>query len=232
MKAKVLSILLACTVLSGMSVLSDDVIKTDAANKKINFVVYFGTSQLSQYGVPSSFIARYNVVTANVSNKFLNDFGITVQFTKPVSNYVVQGPSDLCKQDVQYFNALCHHAGASACSNAGPYHHSNAVLMCNSVFPRPRPYVNGLELYIDCTKMCYVNPDNSHQAILGMAFLNTNTILVRDNDYTKYVDVQNWLGDTQHTQYVTMTMVHEIGHLYGVSDHYDVALGDDRDYCI
>ncbi len=55
-------------------------------------------------------------------------------------------------------------------------------------------------------------------------------MVVRDYDYTVYE--QTWMGNYENVLWVSKTVAHEIGHLYGVEDHYGVVYGDDRDNCI
>ncbi len=208
-------------------------IDADAANRQLNLIITYGTSMTMQYGVPNAFYARYESVTAKVRNKYMYNFGISLNFTQPVQNFVVEGPGDSCRRGTNNFDALCQHASNYACSNDGPYHHTNCYYIRNVVFPRPRPYVNGVEVYMVSHRICNVADDGTHQGnILAMTYPGIMTMVVRDYDYVEVDNVTNWQGDTTNINYVSKTLAHEIGHLYNVDDHYDTQFGTVKDDCI
>ncbi len=231
MKKRMLALLMVlCMVGSLTSAVDDGIMRADAAEKTLNIVTTFGTSEVGQYGVPNAFMGRYDAITAKVADIYADRFGITINFSKPATNYVVSSPADQCKTGASTFDALCSHAANSACNVNGPFHHTNCGYMTYHLYPnsRQRPY--GLEMHITAVKMCAAEA-GQHFLVDGVTAPDYGTLIVRDNDYANVGGVSNWLGDTEHTQYVVQTMIHEIGHLYGVQDHYNNSLGA-KDNCI
>ncbi len=233
MKKRMLALLtVLCMVGSLTSAVDDEIMRADAAEKTLNIVTTFGTSEVGQYGVPNAFIGRYDAITAKVADIYADRFGITINFTQPAAYQVVSSPADQCKTGASTFDAPCYHASYSVCSDSGPYHHTNASYIKSVLFPTPNTEVYGLEMYITAVELCGVD-DGSHHEVYGVAFRNGGQTIIRDYDYT-YSDynVTNWLGDNAHIAYVAKTMAHEIGHLYYVEDHYDETYGNSKDYCI
>ncbi len=234
MKKRIKALLLAvCLITALPSSLRGNDMEAEAASRQLNLVVTHGTSMTVQYGVPNAFIARFNSVTTKVRNKYMYNFGISLNFSKPATNYVVTGDGDACRRETNIFSSLCQHAPSTSCRNSGPYHHTNCEYIKDGVFPRPRPFVNGVEVYMVSHQLCYVADTGYHQDnIFGMTYPGLMTMVVRDYDYSMVSNVNNWMGDTSHIDYISKTLAHEIGHLYGIEDHYDIIFGTDRDNCI
>lgn len=233
MKKRLLAVLVSLGVVTAFSgLLKDEGMSAGAAERTLNLVTTFGTSETSQYGVPSAFIGRFNVVTQEVSDFYSSEFGISVNFSKPASNYVVWSPADTCRRSTTP-DALCSHASNSQCTNTGPYHHTNCGYMLSELYPDGRELVYGLELHFTAVKLCAVESKfGEHIVVNGVTDCNEGTIIVRDMDYTMgNYNVQNWLGDTFHNAGVVAVTAHEIGHLYGIKDHYD-ASNTKNDMCI
>ncbi len=96
-------------------------------------------------------------------------------------------------------------------------------------------------MHITAARLCaaYTNPTTnvtSHERVFGYrgGIAGYDHIIVQDYDYTldDVYDVDNWLGNSTEIAYVSKTVAHEIGHLYGVEDHYNTLYGTDKDNCI
>lgn len=232
MKKRILAFAMAACMMGSLtSAVNESSMKADAAEKTLNIVTTFGTSEVGQYGVPSAFIGRYDAIAARVSYLYSARFGITINFSKPAANYVVSSPADSCKVGGAY-NTPCSHAPDSQCNNSGPYHHTNVHYIKSVLCPVPDSEVYGLEMYITTTNLCGVGTDGTHNYSVGVNFNHGEFMIIKDNDYVLVNGVTNWLGDTSNIQNVAKTIAHEIGHSYYVKDHYDVTYGDKRDYCI
>ncbi len=129
------------------------------------------------------------------------------------------------------FTFSCNCVVPSECNNLGPYHHTNAAYNLEEIFPNP--LTTRFYLHVTAASLCWKR-ESSHYAVEG---LNRHTstksrMIVFDNDSVKIHNVSNWLGDTNNIIYVTGTIVHELGHAYGVEDHYDIHYFDARDDCL
>ncbi len=239
MKNRVLkTIASVCMMVTMVSLLNEPCVKADAADRQLNIEVCFGTTETAQYGVPNAFTNRNDRITARVHSVYMAAFNIHLNFSQPDTNYVVSSPADTCRL-YNDFDAFCTHTTNSACMNANPYHCTNASHNVLNLF-WDKPTTGRRYLLITASKLCLGTTNSSGQQIHGEALgLNTGfaggeSMVVRDYDYVKEENahITNWLGNYENTTWVSKTVAHEIGHFYGVEDHYDTIYGDERDYCI
>ncbi len=84
-------------------------------------------------------------------------------------------------------------------------------------------------MYITATRLCSKDGTTHQDNIYGTHYSSNHTMIVRDTDYIN----QNVVSLYDYEIYlVCKTVAHEIGHAYGVADHYNTVYGDDRDNCI
>ena len=228
MKKKLLALILSlgfvtCVPASNM--------KTDAASRQLNIISTFGISETSTYYVPNAFMARYDKIADKVANVYQNNFSITLNFTKPNLGYVVESCADECRINSgnSNYDSWCLHVSNPYCKNSGPYHCTNRSVIKNDVFPSPNITSEGYQMHFTAVRLCNNNSNGTHGSINGTHF-SDGFILIRDTDYTKQTDVLN--PSYCDVVYVAKTVAHEIGHAYGVQDHYNVHYGDGRDDCI
>ncbi|MBE6856780.1 MAG: hypothetical protein E7500_05050 [Ruminococcus sp.] len=218
MKNRVLAAILSVCILTSVPASRNEV---SAASKQLNINTSFGVSETSVYGVPNGFTGRFSRIKGNVIGLYREAFGITLNFIVPNSGFVIESVADMCKSDsINGFDSLCDHCSASLCSNEGPFHCTNATVVKEDIFLSANNVRNAVQLHITATSLCAEN-NISHFGINGVCYpLSTDQcLIVRDYDYT-LVD-EPLINLTQYE--VTMaqkTLAHEIGHLYGVEDHY------------
>lgn len=204
-------------------------LKTDAASRQLNIISTFGVSETSTYGVPNAFLTRYNKIADKVSDVYWNNFSITLNFTKPSMGYGVTS----CAYECRYtsgngnFDSWCMHVSNPYCKNSGPYHCTNCAVIKNDVFPIPNNDMDGYQMHFTAVKLCNNNSNGTHGSINGMHYPG-EFILIRDTDYLH--ESHLYYGDYSVT-YVAKTVAHEIGHAYGVQDHYS-SPDDGNPYCI
>lgn len=231
MKKRITALLLCAGLLIPSDTFSKPELKAHSAGtRQLNIITVFGSSEAAIYGVPNAFNERFERIAAKVSGYYNAAFSINLKFSKPTTNFIVYSPADTCRgNNSTNIIQLCTHTTDANCNNNGPYHCSNCKVIKNSIFPLPRPNLNGVEMYITATKLCSKDGTTHHGNIMGMHYSSNHTMIVRDTDYT-YQSVIS-LYD-YYIKRVCKTVAHEIGHAYGVADHYNTVYGDDRDNCI
>ncbi|MBQ7013729.1 MAG: hypothetical protein IJN11_07440 [Oscillospiraceae bacterium] len=240
MKKRIKALMLAvCLIAALPSSLRGNDMEAEAAARTVKIWVTHGTTSTAKYGVPTAFIARYNRVTTKVKSYYSARFGININFVKPTTNYVRNGPADTCRFNSVNFNTLCTCRDKATCITTTP-HCTNAQHNLDELFSNI-PNSGGYFLHITAARLClaYTNPATnvtSHEEVYGLrgGWAGYDHMIVQDYDYTKTDEytVTNWLGNSTEITYVAKTIAHEIGHLYGVEDHYNTTYGTDKDSCI
>ena len=101
-------------------------------------------------------------------------------------------------------------SGVIACVN-GNLHHNNIYMFRNDL---PSYDANNMcAVYLTASTLCATN-NSSHFDVDGVTWPNSMACIVRDPDYDYSHD------DDNPYAYSRMVMVHEIGHLFNVEDHY------------
>lgn len=200
---------------------------TFAANRQIGVQVVFVASELGTYGVPNAFHNRYDYYSGRVYTFYRAMWEIRIDFKVPASGNVVISCVDSCLSGNSTYDAFCTHTTNTLCNNLGSLHHTNAQVIKNYLYPNPRPLSNYADLYVTSTRICSKN-SGVHNSLNGICFTTDKCMLVRDTDYTK----SYYSSASLDMYYVSATLVHEIGHLYGVTDHYNTYYGDARDDCM
>lgn len=210
--------------------------KTNAVSRELNIRVTMGNTETAQYGVPTAFQGRFNAISGKVFAVYRAMFGLEVNMYLPDTGYVVRSELDTC-QAGNYptgtrYDGYCTHTVNSDCAwngnSSDAYHHSNCDVLHDTLYPHPYS-TNYIDMHITAARMC-VYENGQHLKVYGVRYNGCNTILVRDSDHVRISNVG--LGDTTHFNWVTATIIHEIGHIYGVEDHYETPYNDSRDNCI
>lgn len=227
MKKRLLTMVICYAFLVLMLVTS---IPVYAASNQLNIVTTFGTSETSIYGVPNAFTNRFNTISSTVADIYLDRFGITLNFTVPSSGYVISSVADSCRASSTSgnYDSFCQHVSNQYCSNDGPYHCTNSGVIREDVFPLSGISSTPYQMHITATRVCNMNSNKVHGSINGMHY-SDKFILIRDTDYSK-MNAQTDLT-LYTTKYVAKTVAHEIGHAYGVEDHYS-SVDDGNPVCI
>lgn len=158
---------------------------------------------------------RYSNAVTHISNElgglkfiYLANFGIIVNYNTP-TQFISYG--DECP-NIQNGKCTCTidtNCDDSTVSNLKQYHHTN---MTNILLRRPLP--NMAESFTIVYTGYTTCKENSHAgALYGLAYPSRGLM-----------GISNSLGNTQETK----TLVHEVGHMYGVIDHYDDEEDDDN----
>lgn len=214
MKKRLLALILSCCIVP-LAFKTDDIDNAEAASRQLNIITTFDISETATYGVPNAFMSRFDEMTTKVANTYQNNFSITLNFTKPTTNYVVGSRAYECRAEAGYdYDSLCHHTIDEWCNNDGALHHTNYHIMKRNIMPTLSE--NAIDLHITAVRLCRVK-NGSHGQVNGVNF-NGECIIVRELDYIKETNVLNpSYCDVMHYARV---VAHEIGHSYGVQDHY------------
>lgn len=214
MKKRLLALILSCCMLA-LAFKSGYIDNAKAASRQLNIITTFDISETATYGVPNAFFSRFDAIATKVADAYRNNFSITLNFTKPTYNYVVSSFAYECRQQYNsYFNDICGHAINSNCSNSGPLHHTNYHVIKNDVMPTLSS--NAIDMHVTAVKLCRVRNGEHGELIPGVNF--GESIIVRDTDYTIETGVLN--PSFCNVVFYARTVAHEIGHSYGVQDHY------------
>lgn len=147
--------------------------------------------------------------------KFRGDFGafsINLNFTNLKQADVISTEMSKCltEYDNTNFNRYCGIVDA-LCSSS---HHTNVFKVRDDFFSKTGFNTsNCVAVYLSCGIFCHGN-NSAH----GNTFTAYDFLEVRDSDYVRY---NTSLADTKYINYTSEVLAHEIGHLYGVLDHYN-----------
>ncbi len=187
----------------------------ETSERNLNIVTTFDITETATYGVPNAFQGRFNSISTKVASAYAENFSINLNFTIPTTNYVLSSCAYECRQSSGNYNAYCNHAMSANCNNAGPLHHTNCGVIKADVADIPN---DGYNLHVTAVSLCNVDESTgSHGGINGMHY-SSRFILLRDYDYVKQTDVLN--PSYCDVTYVSKTLAHEIGHIFGVNHHY------------
>ena len=245
MKKLVLSLGISLSIINASYLNYKPNMEAYATARTLNVEVYTEGSEVAQYGVPGAFTTRFPLIASRVHTFYYGAATININFTNVNSNYHIWS-SDfyncLSNDGIASYNVFCQHNGGSSAglSYVCPTYHNSNINNIRYDFFDDYSY-NPLEkavVILTAGKMCNYTA-STHQTINGIHYSLDNQMLVRDYDYTKsiydYVNVIERGLDTydlNHIDYATKTLAHEIGHCYGIADHYGTYYGDARDYCI
>ena len=254
MKKRIISAILSLAVMfTAASSYSEPSQRAEATANTMNIIPYYDATTVVKYGAPSMFLTRFPYVANRVKGFYNAAFSIHLNFSPYGQNgsMVITTQMSNCLQDnnlSQYYDKWCQHYNSVQTDETMNlfctlYHHTNKYKVKNYMLDNYSfDSSNYVALYLTCGKICNYNAAKAqpHYDIYGCAFPSQNIMLVRDYDYTKNIyEYYNFFyrtiedkADTNHSDYVSKTLAHEIGHFYGAPDHYDITYGDDRDYCI
>lgn len=214
MKKKLLSLLLSLCVLTSLPASN-----VQAANRQLNVILRVGTSEFQIYGVSTYMTQRYDMIDAKVTSFYRAAFNIPLNLTSPAPGNVVTSVADSCKGNTTgLYDYYCGHCSNNDCSNTGSLHHTNTYVIKNDLYVFPHDSRNAAYVYLTPVKLCAA-PSTGHHEIYGITDTANKIMTVRDYDYVLQTEITN-MGEYDVT-FVCKTLVHEIGHLYGVKDHYN-----------
>lgn len=227
MKKRILALILSFCIVP-LAFKSSDFEKAEAASKQLNIVTTFDISETATYGVPNAFFSRFDEMTEKVANLYYKKFGIKLNFTKPEYKYVIGTCASECR--VNNYDSFCTHCTNANCSNSGPYHCTNSGVIKADVISKADSVTNAYQMHVAAVRVCNKSNGN-HGSINGMHY-SSGFMLIRDTDYTHPYTGPN--ASYCDVKYYAKTVAHEIGHAYGVKDHYSAPseLGSGWDDCI
>lgn len=134
---------------------------------------------------------------------------------------ILESPAYICAGDSDSFietlinGCECYGDGVQAhvACFKGTYQHNNLNYFVNDT-----PAYNASNecaVYLTASSIC-LNSAEEHKFAFGVANPSTMFIVSQDSDYFQYHD------DDSPYAYAISTLAHEIGHLYGVKDHYNL----------
>lgn len=213
---KGVSLVTACVLASSLMMTN-----VSALENHLNIEVYMDKSYVTRNGQPTAWTTKYESLTEAVGYMYNLMAGIDLDFNFTLDSYhLITSTADSCtnKND----DGTCNHCSYLYCSNEGPYHHNNGIYLRDSVSTLSSLYT--AVLILTSTPMCSAS-NYSHGTILGVANKGKSRISVYEHD-VKTELAKDFVHSTR------ATIAHEIGHLYGVADHYNIEYGDERDNCI
>lgn len=210
-----------------------------AASNQLNLKIYMcdimcyqfhgndGHITAGTYGVPASFNKRLPAIMNYVYGYYRN-CGIVMNYEFTTAN-IRRTPAGNCAFSSNSPGTVlangCSCVTNSQCLN-GNRHHNSCYIFKNDI-PSFNKNNEGA-VYLAATNFCLEN-GNSHGYANGVTWANDMKIVSGDLDHCK-----SHGSDTSESYayaYSRKTLIHEIGHLYSVADHYAV-LPDQHPNCI
>ena len=203
-----------------------------------NFHDYLDLSDVTYgtYGVPTSFTTRLSAITGYVYGYYMNS-GAYVHTIFSSTDSIVDSPAGECASNAANFNSTYYDVLLYGCPcngtgmigdvkcTKGTLHHNN-VFKFQLDLPEYNPS-NECAVYLTTSTLCHTEGTTHRDDLNGVAIPGAMAIVVRDTDYCFNNSTDNPYA------YARATMVHEVGHLYNVEDHYgDLASGDSDPDCI
>lgn len=193
----------------------------------LNITAYMDSTDTAVYGVPTAFLYRFPTIISRTENYYASqNINVNIAFT---SQNIRATPARNCADNSSdFYNIVrngCKCVTNTQCEN-GNRHHSNAETFKNS-FVSPTSS-NSATWLITASYICGHNgTSGSHHGLNGVTWSSQRKMVTCDYDFK----MQEQHPDYDPYVFATKTAVHEIGHLYGVTDHYTV-LPDQYPNCI
>lgn len=197
-----------------------------AADDRLNIKVYMDMSMIQNYndicddvtygtyGLPISFVTRLPNVLSYVQG-YYGYHGASLNFSSfSTATDLITSPAYECACDSSnYFSTIingCTGVTSSQCAN-GNYHcnHISKFVGCTPSYNANNTAV----LFLTTSNIC-VAESGSHFNVDGATNPSAMYSLVRDVDYAYYHP------EDYPYAYARMIVAHEIGHFFGVADHY------------
>lgn len=227
MKNKLIALAISLSLFSASCNTYMPAMRADATSRTMNLKVYFDITTTTQYGVPGAFYTRFPRIASKVQGFYFGAFSINLNFTNLKQADVISTEMSECLTEYYNtnFNRYCGIVDA-LCSSS---HHTNEFKVRDDFFSKTGFNTsNCVAVYLSCGIFCHGN-NSAHHTANGSTFTAYDFLEVRDSDYVRY---NTSLADTKYINYTSEVLAHEIGHLYGVLDHYNTEYGDSRDNCI
>lgn len=200
----------------------------------LNIKTFMENTECCVYGVPNTF-NRFNHAASRVYGFFWVSSGITVNFDfKHNNEYIRRTLLNTCLEsnnnDINTMESFCTHWSNSKCTNGtismpSIIHHTNVYNVMNQI---PNSTTNYAVMLLAPNALCFQDT-NQHKGVAGKCWPASKKLIVQDWEYIVDDDYSTNIKDFDCVAY---EMVHEIGHLYGVQDHYNNSYGVEKDNCI
>ncbi|MGN0621977.1 MAG: hypothetical protein ACI4I9_08920 [Porcipelethomonas sp.] len=228
-KEKALSILLSAAI--AVNLLPA---RASAYSNYLNIKVFLASNEFTVYDLPYAYNTRFQMIDSTVNSFFYVVAGINVDLHSGLSNEYIKTTilEDCSNYNVNRMNLICDHWSNSECNNSSPSmpsikHHTNVYNVMNQI---PNATSNYAVMLLTPNRLCS-RKSTTHKNIIGATWSASNRLIVSDMDYVHFKDYAETFSKSR-TEYGRYNMVHEIGHLFGVGDHYDRSYGEDKDNCI
>lgn len=220
------SVITAFSLLTAANVYSP--MEASAWNNQLNIKVYMcqtmcanlssicDSATLGTYGVPTGFTDRLPAITGYTYGYYMN-CGAHLNFSDfSPANDLLNSPAAQCASNSSnYVNTItngCYCYDNAQCLNV-TQHHSSIYNYRDAL-----PTFNSSNTAVICltaSALCN-HSSNGHGSLLGVTWSNDMIIISRDSDYKETHE-----KDGNAYAYARKTLVHEIGHMYNVVDHYN-----------
>lgn len=218
-RLKKLGIVISSAILFNLSSLT---VSADA--NTLNIQVHMAQNQFTVYGLPGSF-DRLTNTTAKVRQFYLSTTGIKLNFDFYTNNnYIHETLLETCSGrsilDMLDMFLGCRHWENTECTNGtismpSIIHHTNAQNVMNQL---PNATTNYAVMLLSPNSYC-MNFDTRHSKIYGKTWPSLKELTVSDLDYV-YDEEYSSKTKLGSYDFAACVMAHEIGHLYGITDHY------------
>lgn len=201
---------------------------------KAKVKVLYDKAYINRFGGLSAANTRIRNITSNTADKYINDFGILLEFT--YSNY--ESYADKCPNYGNNYNGYCKCGGENVCTtpdNKGIYHHKNInqVMIHNKYEDTIKKIVDDynennqfITLIFTGHKLCNVKDSEIHRkgGLNGMAFEKESIALVASGDILVNNNNDKSLAFSQEV----FDSVHEIGHVFRTNDNCTPPKGESK----
>ncbi len=226
------SVIAAATSLSVLTAsLAAFDMSASAADNQLNIHVYLCSTScvnlsslcddvtLGTYGTPATFSERLPAITGYVYGYYANS-GAYINFYDFVSSDIRHSPARLCANNYSgnesaFLGVIvngCPCTDRNCVSGSSTLHHNNLEMFKNDL-PVYNPD-NECAMYITVSNLCS-NNGGEHHGVFGASNKDEMYMITSDYDY------RNSHDDNNAYAYARKNVVHEIGHLYNVTDHYN-----------
>ncbi len=181
-----------------------------AASLKVD--VYMDQSFIVKNGgPPHPWQTRLGEITTNIYGFYKGAFDIEVTFNfSPTNTRIVTSPADTCVgTNYPDCEDICPCYNDTQCASSSTYHHTNYYRISSSCLGSKS--TTSAEMLLTGHLHCRVK-NGSHGTVRGVCFTANDQLICMD--YCKKI-----INNIDY-YYTRKTIIHELGHLYGVADHY------------
>ncbi|MBQ7070721.1 MAG: hypothetical protein IJM87_05515 [Ruminococcus sp.] len=190
--------------------------KAYASDNNLYVEIYVAKSFIRKNGVPGFYNTMNNSFNT-VKNVYSNTANIDITFHFSFSDIITTAADECEYLDGNDYFGFCECSTNYFCSHDYNHHHTYIGTISNQI-PTPNTEVKSTML-LTASHLCKHNSSNVHGYVNGVSYYNICKALV------------SHVANSNGTSMLVMDIIHEIGHFYGVQDHY-TGSNTGNPYCI